>query len=33
MYRWASPHEDERKAAVDCWKKAIQIAVDMAWTR
>jgi myo-inositol catabolism protein IolH len=29
MYRWASPHEDERKAAVDYWKKAIQIAVDM----
>ena len=29
MYRWASPHEDERKAAMTYWKKAIQVAVDM----
>jgi myo-inositol catabolism protein IolH len=29
MYRWASPHEEERKAAVSYWKKAIQVAVDM----
>ncbi|MCM2462403.1 sugar phosphate isomerase/epimerase [Pseudomonas sp. CG7] len=29
MYRWASPHEDERRAAVNYWKEAIQVAVDM----
>ena len=29
MYRWASPHEDERLAAVENWKLAIQVAVDM----
>lgn len=29
MYRWASPHEDERKAAVSYWKKAIQVAVEL----
>ena len=29
MYRWASPHEDERQAAVGYWKKAIQAAVEM----
>ena len=29
MYRWASPHEDERLAAVENWKRAIQVAVDM----
>jgi myo-inositol catabolism protein IolH len=29
MYRWASPHEDERQAAVGYWKKAIEAAVDM----
>uniref|UniRef100_A0A2A4Z5W7 Protein iolH n=1 Tax=OCS116 cluster bacterium TaxID=2030921 RepID=A0A2A4Z5W7_9PROT len=29
MYRWASPHEDERLAAVEHWKRAIQVAVDM----
>ena len=23
MYRWASPHEDERQAAVRYWKEAI----------
>jgi myo-inositol catabolism protein IolH len=29
MYRWASPHEDERRTAVSYWKIAIQVAVDM----
>jgi sugar phosphate isomerase/epimerase len=29
MYRWASPHEDERQAAVENWKRAVQVAVDM----
>jgi myo-inositol catabolism protein IolH len=29
MYRWASPHEDERLAAVENWKRAIRAAVDM----
>ena len=29
MYRWASPHEDERRAAVSYWKKAIEIAIAM----
>ena len=29
MYRWASPHEDERLAAVQYWKIAIQVAVEM----
>lgn len=29
MYRWASPHEDERRAAVQYWKKAIEISVEM----
>jgi myo-inositol catabolism protein IolH len=29
MYRWASPHEDERQSAVKYWKKAIEIAVEM----
>jgi myo-inositol catabolism protein IolH len=29
MYRWASPNEDERQAAVWYWTKAIQVAVDM----
>jgi myo-inositol catabolism protein IolH len=29
MYRWASPHEDERQAAVENWKRAIQVAVDL----
>lgn len=32
MYRWASPHEDERLTAVEHWKQAIQIAVDMGCT-
>lgn len=29
MYRWASPHEEERQAAVKYWKKAIEIAIEM----
>jgi myo-inositol catabolism protein IolH len=29
MYRWASPIEDERQAAVRYWKEAIAIAADM----
>jgi myo-inositol catabolism protein IolH len=29
MYRWASPHEDERQTAMRYWKKAIEIAVEM----
>jgi myo-inositol catabolism protein IolH len=29
MYRWASPNEVERQAAVTYWKKAIEIAVEM----
>ncbi|HVY18665.1 MAG TPA: sugar phosphate isomerase/epimerase [Bauldia sp.] len=29
MYRWASPHEDERLAAVANWKIAIDVAVEM----
>jgi myo-inositol catabolism protein IolH len=29
MYRWASPHEDERQAAVRYWKRAIEITVDL----
>jgi myo-inositol catabolism protein IolH len=29
MYRWASPNEDERRAAVKNWRKAIEIAVEL----
>lgn len=29
MYRWASPHEDERQAAVGYWKEAIRATVEM----
>lgn len=29
MYRWASPHELERQAAVGHWKAAIQVAVEL----
>jgi myo-inositol catabolism protein IolH len=29
MYRWASPNEEERRAAVKYWKKAIEIAVEV----
>ncbi len=29
MYRWSSTDEEERKAAVENWKRAIEIAVEM----
>lgn len=29
MYRWSSPFEDERQSAINYWKKAIEIAVDL----
>jgi predicted xylose isomerase-like sugar epimerase len=29
MYRWASPHEDERQTAVRYWRMAVEIAVEM----
>ena len=29
LYRWSSPDEDERVAAVRYWKRAIQLAVDL----
>lgn len=29
MYRWASPNEDERRAAVTHWHKAIDVAVEL----
>ncbi len=29
MYRWASPNEDERRAAIRYWQKAIEIAVEL----
>jgi myo-inositol catabolism protein IolH len=29
MYRWASPNESERQAAVRFWKRAIEICVEM----
>ncbi|MGQ7244650.1 sugar phosphate isomerase/epimerase family protein [Salinicola sp. V024] len=29
MYRWASPHEEERQAAVKYWKKAIEVAIEL----
>lgn len=29
MYRWASPDEDERRAAIKYWRKAIEISVEM----
>lgn len=29
MYRWASPFEDERQWAIRCWKRAIEVAVEM----
>jgi myo-inositol catabolism protein IolH len=29
MYRWASPFEDERQWAMKCWKKAIEVAVEV----
>jgi myo-inositol catabolism protein IolH len=29
LYRWSSPDEDERQAAVRYWKRAIQLAVEL----
>ena len=29
MYRWASPHEDERRTAVEYWKLAIRATVEI----
>ncbi|HBY94842.1 MAG TPA: protein iolH [Chloroflexi bacterium] len=29
LYRWASPNEDERRAAVRYWKRAIEVAAEM----
>ena len=29
MYRWASPFEDERQWAVRCWRRAIEVSVEM----
>jgi myo-inositol catabolism protein IolH len=29
LYRWSSPDEDERQAAVRYWRRAIQITVDL----
>ncbi len=29
MYRWASPYPDEWEVAIDNWKRAIEIAVEM----
>jgi myo-inositol catabolism protein IolH len=29
LYRWSGPDEDERRAAVRYWKRAIQITVDL----
>ena len=32
LYRWSSPDEDERRAAVRYWKRAIQLCVDVGCT-
>ncbi len=32
LYRWSSPDEDERLAAVRYWKRAIELAVDLGCT-
>jgi sugar phosphate isomerase/epimerase len=29
MYRWASPFEDEGQWAIKCWKKAIEVSVEI----
>lgn len=29
MYRWSSPYEDERKLAMENWKRVIEIAVEL----
>jgi myo-inositol catabolism protein IolH len=32
LYRWSSPDEEERQAAVRYWKRAIQLSVDVGCT-
>lgn len=32
LFRWAGPDEDERRAAVLYWKRAIQVTVDLGCT-
>jgi myo-inositol catabolism protein IolH len=32
LYRWSSPDEDERQAAVRYWKRAIELAVELGCT-
>lgn len=32
LYRWSSPDEDERQAAVRYWRRAIEITVDLGCT-
>ena len=32
LYRWAGPDEDERRAAVRYWKRAIEITVELGCT-
>ncbi len=32
LYRWSGPDEDERRAAVRYWKRAIEVAVDLGVT-
>jgi myo-inositol catabolism protein IolH len=32
LYRWSGPDEDERQAAVEYWKRAIEIAVELGVT-
>lgn len=32
MYRWASPDEDERRTAVEYWKAAVHVAVELECT-
>lgn len=32
LYRWSGPDEDERRAAVRYWKRAIEIAVELGVT-
>jgi myo-inositol catabolism protein IolH len=29
VYRWASPHEGERRVAMDYWKRALEVAVEL----
>ena len=32
LYRWSSPNEEERQAAVRYWKRAIEVAVELGCT-